>query len=109
MAEELGSSNGVTMAGALIAACFLLVHAGYFLAPFLFQAGRAGVGVWLTAPVGALALVGLPIYFIAVAGGPLVPEYGTERLLRAAIVVGVPLVYCSPVVVLLRAARGAVS
>lgn len=101
--KSFGTHSSATLASWIFVVVVIGVHAGYFAAPFLYNAGRATLALWLTMPLAIIATVGVFLYFPIAGTGPLIPEYPTEKLLRLSILLGAPLVYLTPVVILLRA------
>lgn len=101
--KSFGAHSSASVASFIFVLVVIGVHAGYFAAPFLYHAGRTTLALWLTMPVAIIATIGVFLYFPIAGTGPLIPEYPTEKLLRLSILLGTPLVYLTPVVILLRA------
>ena len=101
--KSFGTHSSATVSSWIFVLVVIGVHAGYFAAPFLYNAGRTTLALWLTMPLAIIATIGVCLYFPIAGAGSLIPEYPTEKLLRLSILLGTPLVYLTPVVILLRA------
>lgn len=97
--RSFGAHRSLPGAAVVAAIGLVILHAGYFTAPFLLGSDRAATALWLVAPVALIATAAC-LWFVFLSTVSFSPDAGDQFRRRSLIAAGLLATYLTPVVVL---------